>query len=67
MRVKVTATFRWSPDGNTVSVYRKGEVLDGRAAAVAFSMGRAELVRDEEKPAAPSNRAVLPPKNRSEP
>lgn len=69
MRVEVTRSFKWAPDGNNVRDVAVGEVLEGRGAEVALqlSSGRqlADVVAAEAAelaaPAEPSAAAAEPP------
>lgn len=68
MRVEVTKTFRWAPDGNHVVDVEAGQVVEGRCAEVALQLGSGRDV-DAPKPngdeAPPEDRAVEPPRDRA--
>lgn len=58
MKVEVTKSFPWAPDGNNVREVKVGEVLEGRGASIALELKCGRAV--EEKPAAPAPSAPAP-------
>ncbi len=50
MKVLVTKSFKWASDGNNTRTVVVGEVLDGRGAAVAISMGCGKELKAEGAP-----------------
>jgi hypothetical protein len=61
MKVKVTTTFKWSPDGNSTHVEREGSVVEGAAAIAAVAMGCGAVLVDETPPPAPEEKKAAPP------
>jgi hypothetical protein len=68
MRVEVTKSFRWAPDGNNVIDVEAGQIVEDRCAEVALQLGRG---RDVEAPpaddtaGAAEERAAEPPRDRA--
>jgi hypothetical protein len=51
MRVEVTKSFRWAPDGNNVVDVEVGQVVEDRCAEVALQLGRGRDLEAPEPPA----------------
>lgn len=49
MKVEVTKSFLWAPDGNHVRTVAVGELLEGRGAEVALQLGSGYVLAEASK------------------